>query len=287
MNLPDSFITEQHGDLRIRRSETVSQSEVLAIIKQHEGNKAKKALKEGAKSSISLFPALVGGEERNVCLKHYGSRGRLRALQDAFRPSRAIKSLQTAEAFRNLGVKTATPYAVIERRKHLFVEESFLIMEDISQNHGIPEYMEENFSPPLTKGQFHEKRRFISHFASYLSFLHQKGIYQTDFKTTNVFARQDAPGNTLFWMIDLDHVVFARELSSQRRAKNLVQINTSVPAVMTLTDRMRFFHQYTGREKLSAEDKRFIRGIIRSSWERNPHWHPRFKMGARRIREWQ
>ena len=290
VKLPDYFITEKHDGMRILRRETVSQSEVLAIINQYERNKAKqgeKPLKEGDKASISLFPALVGGKKRNLCLKYYKFRGRLRALLDAFRPSRAVKSLKAAEAFLNLGIKTAKTFAVMERKKHFLLDEAFLIMEDISQNLGIPEYIEKNFSPPLTNRQILQKRTFILQFASYLSFLHQKGIYQTDFKTTNIFAREDTLGKTNFWMIDLDQVVFAKELSTRRKAKNLVQINTSIPAAMTLMDRMRFFLHYTGRKKLTPKDKRLIRRTLRWSWKRNPHWHPRFKMGARRIREWQ
>jgi len=276
--------------MRILRRETVSQSEVLAIINQYEKDKAKqgeKPLKEGDKASISLFPALVGGKKRNLCLKHYKFRGRLRALQNTFRSSRAVKVLKAAEAFLNLEVKTAIPLAVVEKRKLFFLDESFLIMEDISQNLGIPEYIEENFSPSLTKGQVHQKRTFILQFASYLSLLHQKGIYQTDFKTTNIFAHEDALGKTVFWMIDLDNIVFAKDVSLRRKAKNLLQINTSIPAAITLSDRLRFFHHYTGREKLTEKDKMLIRRIIGWSWKRNPHWHPRFKMGARKIREWQ
>lgn len=290
MKLPDHFIIEKHSGLRILRRKTVSQSEVLAIITQYEKNTAKgreSALKEGAQSSLCLFPALVGGERRNLCLKHYRSRDKLRSFQDALRLSRAAKSLKAAEAFLSLGINTAKPLAAIERRKHFLLEESFLIMEDISQHVGFPEYIEKNFSLPLTKQQIYHKRAFILHFAAYLSFLHQNGIYQTDFKTTNIFAQEDMLERTLFWMIDLDHVVFARKLSARRKAKNLLQINTSVPAAMTLADRMRFFHYYTGRAKLTTKDKQFIKRIIRWSWKRNPHWHPRFKLEAKRIRQWQ
>jgi len=69
--------------------------------------------------------------------------------------------------------------------------------------------------------------------------------------------------------------------------KNLIQINTSIPNEITLTDRMRFFHHYSGKRQLEKMDKKLLGKIVRLSWKRNPHWHPRFKMGAGRIREWQ
>jgi hypothetical protein len=124
-------------------------------------------------------------------------------------------------------------------------------------------------------------------FAAYLALLHQKGIYQTDFKTTNIFVCQDRGKETSFCMIDLDHIALTKKVPLKRKAKNLLQINTSVPATITLADRMRFYHHYTGQGKLTTRDKMLIRGIIRQSWKRNPHWHPRFGMGAKRIREWQ
>ena len=88
-------------------------------------------------------------------------------------------------------------------------------------------------------------------------------------------------------LIDLDKVIFGKKVSNRRRIKNLVQINTSIPGTITLIDRMRFFHLYTGKNHLKKEDKEIIRKIIRLSWKRNPHWHPRFGIDSKKIVRWQ
>jgi hypothetical protein len=81
--------------------------------------------------------------------------------------------------------------------------------------------------------------------------------------------------------------MFLKELARRRKVKNLVQINTSFPGQITLTDRLRFFHAYRGRKQLAGEDKRLLRSIIRLSGSRNPRWHPRFRMDAALIRAWE
>jgi len=244
-------------------------------------------VKEGPKSTVYLLPVTLDGGKRNTCVKHYKFQGWVNSLKNIFVPSRALNSLETAEIFHFLGIKTARPLAVLIRGKRFIPKESILIMEDISQYEGLPEYIEKNFSPPLSKDNLRQKRIFIRQFAHFLSQLHDKGVCQNDFKTTNVFVDEDSTEKKDFLLIDLDQVLFLKRISKRRKIKNLVQINTSIPWEITLADRLRFFHHYTGRKRLEKEDKQMIQSIIRLSWKRNPRWHPRFRMGAGKIREWQ
>lgn len=281
---------EKCGEYGIIRSSTVSQVEVLSIIHAHENrsnNNEVRVLKEGRKSTVYLLPVSLGEEEKMICLKHYPFQGGVTSLKNIFLPSRAMSAFKAAETFRHLGITTAKPLAVVEKRRGLLLTESILVMEDISQHLGFPEYLDKNFFPTLSKNQIKQKRAFIEEVAGYVRQLHTKGIYPTDLKTTNIFVEETSTEKRTFWLIDLDQVFFLKRVSKRRRIKNIGQINTSVPGHITLTDRLRFYHHYTGKKQLEHEDKKIIRAIIRLSWKRNPHWHPRFGMDARLIRNWE
>ena len=62
LQLPNGFITEKVGKLRVIRCEKLSQSEVLSIIREHENptkGQQEKVIKKGAKSSIYLVSCVM------------------------------------------------------------------------------------------------------------------------------------------------------------------------------------------------------------------------------------
>lgn len=290
MKPPEHFITEQHHQLKITRRDTISRSEVLAIIQQHEQetkDRRETIIKNGPKSTVSLLPVLLEGKKQNLCLKKYKFRGWANALKNIFIPSRALSSLKAAETFELLGIKTAIPLAVVEKRRGFILKESMLVMENISKHLGFPEYIEKNFSPSVSKDYIQQKRTFIKAFALFLRHLHNQGVYQNDFKTTNVFVEATLSKEKSFWLIDLDQISFLKKVSTRQKIKNLCQINTSIPWEVTLTDRLRFFQYYIEKKMLGENERRMIKKILRLSWKRNPHWHPCFKIDAETIRKWQ
>ena len=290
MKPPEGFITERHNQLKIIHRDTISHSDVLSILEQHEKkikNGRQTIIKSGPKATLSLLSVTLKGKQQKLCLKNYKFKGCLPFLKNIVIPSRAFRSLKAAETLQLLGIKTAAPLAVVEKKDGLLTKESILIMEDISEHLGFSEYIEENFSPSVSHYSIRRKRTFIKAFARYLRRLHDKGIFQNDFKTTNIFVEKPFSEEKSFWLIDLDQISFLKKLSSRKKIKNVCQINTSIPWEATLSDRLKFFYFYTEREKLNKKDRRMIKKILRSSWKRNPHWHPRFRMDAETIRKWQ
>lgn len=276
--------------MTITRRTTVSLSAVRAVIHQHRErtrDRNQSIIKNGPKSTVYLLPVVFEGKERTLCLKTYLVKGWLNSLKQICRPSRAMGSLRAAETLRREGIKTAAPLAVVDKKRGFLPMEAMLVMENISEFPGLPEYIEEHFPPSPSKKQIEDKRTFIKLFAFFLKNLHDKGIYQNDFKTTNIFVEEPVLAKESFWLIDLDQVFFSKKVSWRRKIKNLCQINTSIPWQITLTDRLRFFHWYTGKSRLEKADKKTLKESIRLSWKRNPRWHPRFKMDAKTIRNWQ
>lgn len=71
-----------------------------------------------------------------------------------------------------------------------------------------------------------------------------------------------------FYLIDYDRVVFDREISLRRRAKNLAQLHTSIPWCISRTDRMRFYNEYS--KGLGLDKKPFLRKVLQFSASRIP-----------------
>jgi hypothetical protein len=288
MNVQEHYLTERQQSLRITRSDTVPPSLVRAALEQHRNRHVLGVvLKEGKRSSVTLLRFPWEGKQYSLCCKQYSLPTWPIKLRASLLPSRSRRSFDAARHFLQAGIQTARPLAVIEKRCCGILQESFFLMEDISSLPGMPEYIARNFSPPLSKDLLRRKKQFIEDFARFLREVHQKGVYQTDFKTTNIFVEEFPGGTTGFWLVDLDQVVFSRRVSLRRRLKNLCQLNTSLPAVITLEDRLRFYRSYWEKTRLDTRDRKVIAEILRASQKRNPHWHPRFRMDADQIRGWQ
>ena len=97
-----------------------------------------------------------------------------------------------------------------------------------------------------------QKRSVLKKLAHWLNKIHSLNIWQRDFKSRNVLCRDDE-----FFLLDLEGVKI-RRLSRNNRIVNLAQLNASVSQVVTLKDRLRFFHHYWTDEKLSRNQRRAI-----------------------------
>lgn len=288
MEIPEQYVCERHENLLMIRRSTLASSRVLAALEQHRGRHVLATLlKEGKRSSVARLSFPDGESQEFACGKHYPLPTWRSRISTFLATSRAMRSFRTAHRFQTLGIRTAMPLALIERRSGGVLRESFLLMEDLSFLPGMPEYLTREFSPPLSKEAWRKKEQFIKDFAHYIQELHRKGVYQSDFKTTNVFVKELSEGRREFYLIDLDQVKICRKVSTRRIIQNLCQINTSLPAVITLADRVRFYRFFWGKTSLTAQDRSLMTRLIRMSWKRNPQWHPRFGLDAARIREWQ
>jgi len=84
------------------------------------------------------------------------------------------------------------------------------------------------------------KRRALKKLALLVRKYHDGGIWQHDFKSSNILCRGGE-----FFMVDLD-AVRIRRLGEERRIVNLAQLNASLSHAITLKDRLRFLHYYSG-----------------------------------------
>ncbi len=99
-------------------------------------------------------------------------------------------------------------------------------------------------------------------FAAVIRELHERRIYHSDLKSNNILVRESKGGGWKIFFVDLDSVLFRKRVDFYRRANNLAQINASVSDVITVKDRLRFFHLYAAGTSLMGERKKYYRKII-------------------------
>jgi tRNA A-37 threonylcarbamoyl transferase component Bud32 len=109
---------------------------------------------------------------------------------------------------------------------------------------------------------FIERRTFINNFTFFLQSLFRQRIMHRDMKGCNVFVLN----HSHFVFLDVEDVIF-EEIREDTLKRMLLQLNTTIPKRILLTDRMRFFLKLTS--SLTVNKKRLFRDIAKESLEDN------------------
>ena len=138
---------------------------------------------------------------KDFVIKRYNIKNFWHFLRLQFTKSRAINSWQVSNIFNLLGIATAEPVCVIQKRKAFFVTESFFVTRLIN-GENITEYMKNYYRENKIPSKIlHEKLQLL------LSQLKFHKIFHGDLKFSNLLF--DKTLNELY-VIDLDSVKFFR-----------------------------------------------------------------------------
>ena len=138
---------------------------------------------------------------KDFVIKRYNIKNFWHFLRLQFTKSRAINSWQASNIFNLLGIATAEPVCVIQKRKAFFVTESFFVTRLIN-GENITEYMKNYYRENKIPSKIlHEKLQLL------LSQLKFHKIFHGDLKFSNLLF--DKTLNELY-VIDLDSVKFFR-----------------------------------------------------------------------------
>jgi tRNA A-37 threonylcarbamoyl transferase component Bud32 len=116
-------------------------------------------------------------------------------------------------------------------------------------------------------GDLNQKRLFVQAFARWLHGLHKMGIYHKDMKTCNILV-SERRGTWDFHLLDFEDILLDEKVDPKKLFRNLLQLNTSTPKVMTKVDRFRFFKEYIRLNPIVKEQKVFLRGLMNESRRR-------------------
>ncbi|NIO48633.1 MAG: hypothetical protein GTN73_04225 [Candidatus Aminicenantes bacterium] len=168
------------------------------------------------------------GKNVDIVIKEFHSRG-LNKLKSLFLRGKAFKSWRGAVALIKRGTETPPPVAYLEKRKGLFLDQSFFLAERVS---GIEEirFLFPNLSPS-------ELRRLLVSLSLHLSSCHKKGILHRDLSDGNILVKKDKAGKFRFYLIDTNRIRIKKRIGLLSRLKNLIRLGVPL-------DFQRFFLQH-------------------------------------------
>jgi tRNA A-37 threonylcarbamoyl transferase component Bud32 len=147
---------------------------------------------------------------------------------------------------------------LLKKKRGPFVIQSFTITEYLKDTEEINDYIN-IFRDPSLK---HKKASFIEACALFLQKVHHAGVYHADWKSNNILVKQNKKNGWDFHLVDLDLVLFRNKLNFYQRANNLAQFNASISKLMTVKERLKFFHFYAKGTSLFQERKKYYRKIL-------------------------
>lgn len=107
------------------------------------------------------------------------------------------------------------------------------------------------------------REAFLDAFAGFMAHLYLHNIIHRDLKTCNIMV-QEGEDTWHFGLVDMDDVRMDKKIGLRRFLKGLVQLHTSTPLFMEMSDRMRFLTRYL--RLIGRDDIREItRGVIKGS----------------------
>jgi serine/threonine protein kinase len=179
------------------------------------------------------------GSNVDIVIKEFRSRG-VDRLKSIFLRGKAVKSWRGAVALVERGIETPPPVAYLERRRGLFLDQSFFLAERVG---GVGEIR--FLFPKLPP---YELRRLLISLSQHLSNGHKKGILHRDLSDGNILVEKDKPGEFRFYLIDTNRIRIKKRIGLLSGVKNLIRLGVPL-------DFQRFFLQhYLGTTRV----KRFL-----------------------------
>ncbi len=157
------------------------------------------------------------------------------------------------------GVNTPKIIAYGEQWGAFFEKRSFIITEKIPDAESLERKLPDYFNAPATIENLKLRRNFIAQLAAFVKRFHETNYRHRDLYFSHIFYGNDGR----FYLIDLARI-FKPDLFVERfQIKDIAQLYYSAPgSFFSKTDRLRFYLGYTGRSRLTGEDKVFIRKVI-------------------------
>ncbi len=213
------------------------------------------------KQSPEVVVSLSRGSRDRVCVKQFRHSRLWDVFKDCFRTSRGRKAWISGNGLRARGMASLRALALIEKKRGWARQESFLVMETPERGREMDRTILEGWE------DIREKRAFIRAFARWLSDLHRSDLYHQDMKTCNLIVSREGK-SWVFFLLDLEDVSLDNRVDENKLFVNFLQLNTSVPRVLSRTDRLRFYREYQRHRPAVKNDQDFLSRLIEKSRER-------------------
>jgi serine/threonine protein kinase len=130
-----------------------------------------------------------------------------------FRHSKAKKSYFNSIKIINF---VPAPVGYVEFKRGFLLKESYFVNEPFEHDFTIRE--------PLTSSTFEDKEKIYQEFAKFTNQLHKRGILHLDYSPGNILIKMHPYGRYEFKIIDINRMVFKKELTTQERLENFAKL---------------------------------------------------------------
>lgn len=200
--------------------------------------------------------------DKGFYFKQYLRRSVWDFIKDFVRASRAKRAFKASEMLGESGFDAPAIIAMGEFRYGLYHTTNFLVTLEIKDAKQIYQFISDS------KLETRDRRELIRAFGQTIGRMHAKGIFHGDLRLGNVLARQEK-GRWQFFFLDNERTRKFYRLPGRLRLKNLVQANMFPPALVSDTDRMRFFKEYWAQNKETGTRKaELIKKVLKKTRQR-------------------
>ncbi len=201
---------------------------------------------------VTLFLKRYDAPPIGVQLKNWlASRGRKSCSSIEF---------ETAQQLIEAGINTPKTIAHGTQWGTIFEKRSFIITEKIPDAEALERKLPDYFNGHETVENLKQQRQFITWLAGFIRKFHETNFRHRDLYLSHIFYSD----NDNFYLIDLARAFQPLFFNRRFQIKDIAQIYYSSPGkYFSRTDRMRFYINYTGQQKLSKTDKDFVRKVIK------------------------
>jgi hypothetical protein len=177
-----------------------------------------------------------------VYVKRYARGVGRTALEALFAGSPARRAAGAALRLAAEGIAVPEVCAAVEVVRGGVVTKSFFLTREVPGSDTLDRY----WSRLRDEGDARARRTLAVRLGALFARLHARGVYHNDLKDVNLMARPAAAGPELT-LLDLERVAFGGgPLGRRRRVKNLVQLDRTLGARATRSDRLRMLCAYLG-----------------------------------------
>jgi len=180
--------------------------------------------------------SLKHGLTSDIVIKEFRIQG-VNKLKSIFLPSKAFKSWHRGMALVEREIDTPFPVAFLEKRKSIFLNQSFYLSEMVRDVEEI-RYL-------FLRLHNEELQELLGALAQHLSFCHHKEIFHRDLSDGNILAKKHQSKKYSFYLIDTNRIRIKGRLGLLRRIKNLIRLG--IPPLYQKF----FLEQYLGEEYLN------------------------------------
>ena len=260
INLSQSVVVDADFEKAFRQLGLISIDDIFSFNKGH--NLAKSSLP----SFRSRLKFEIDSPQTALYLKRYDNPPVFAQLKNWFTARRKISfglsDFQIAENLQTLGINTPKTVCFGQEHGAFFEKRSFSITEQIPDAQSLEKKLPPCFYSFPTSEERLQRKIFIRRLADFIRKFHNTNYRHRDLYLSHIFYSN----NDSFYLIDLSRTFKPLLLAERFRIKDIAQLFYSSPSkYFSKTDRLRFYHAFTGKNRLDKKDKRFINKVIQKA----------------------